>query len=86
MLVLMISASMTEAGKEVDPKPGEKSEHQRILYIDYSPHIHDFLINALIGLSSKINQIQPSFWRELGFHICKTDINTQKIDGSRLET
>lgn len=40
----------------------------------------------VINLRSKVNAIQTSLTRKLGLRICKTDVNTQKIDGSRLET
>lgn len=39
-----------------------------------------------IDLGSKIKNMQPSFIKKLGLCIYKTNVYTQKIDGSRLKT
>lgn len=46
----------------------------------------EFLIETLINSSNKVNKIELSFARKLGSYICKTNVDVEKIDGSRLET
>lgn len=40
---------------------------------------------TLIDIGSKMNTIQPSIDKQLGFRIWETDVNAQKIDDSCLK-
>lgn len=77
---------MTEASKEANSKAPKRSKLQRVLCIHYPIQFNRFFIKTLIDSDSKINAMQLSFTRKLGFHICKTNMDPQKIDSSRLET
>ncbi len=41
---------------------------------------------ALLDLGSKVNPISQAFAHQLGFKIWKTNVGTQKIDGTTLKT
>ena len=43
-------------------------------------------VRVLLNSVSKVNVMNPVFARKLGFHIQKTNVGAQKIDGSILET
>ena len=43
-------------------------------------------VRALLENGSEVNVINPIFTRKLGFHIQKTNIGAQKIDGSVFKT
>ena len=43
-------------------------------------------VRVLIDLRSEINAIAPAYAKKLGLRVRKTDVGTQKIDGSTLET
>lgn len=45
----------------------------------------EFLIKTFIELDSIINAIEPSFVRNWGVCICKTNMDDRKIDKNRLE-
>lgn len=59
---------------------------QRVLYIQYLVLFCQVLVQAFIDLGNEVNTIKPSFAKKLGLHIIKTEVGTQKIDGSRLKT
>lgn len=63
-----------------------KPMFQRVLYIQYLTQFGQYSIKVPINSGSKVNAIQPRFIKKLGLHIYKTDVGTQKIDNSRLET
>lgn len=44
------------------------------------------LVQAFIDLKSEINVMKSSFAKKLGFYIWRTEVGTNKIDNSRLET
>lgn len=76
---------MTIAIIETDfvvPKP----KLRRVLCIQYLAQFRQNLVEALINSDKKVNAMQSSLAKILGFRICKTNVNVQKIDGSRLET
>lgn len=77
-------ASMIESSKKINPKLSKNIEIQWVLYIYYSTQFVKFSIKVLINSSSKVNVMQPNFARKINFYICKTNVSTQKIDGSRL--
>lgn len=76
---------MSEANKKAEPKAQERSELQRVPCIHKPAQFGEFIIEALIGLGSKINTMHLSFARKQNLCICKTDIEASKIDGGRLE-
>ena len=41
---------------------------------------------ALIDSGSKVNVMTPGYAKQLGLHVQKTDVKTQKMDGSLLRT
>ena len=41
---------------------------------------------ALLDLGSKVNAMHPAFAKNLGFVVQTTNVGTQKIDGTTLET
>ena len=43
-------------------------------------------VKALLNNGSKINAMNPTFIRKLGFHIRMTNVGAQKINGSTLKT
>ena len=43
-------------------------------------------IQALINSDSKVNAMTPAYAKQLGFQVWRTDVRTQKIDGSLLQT
>lgn len=86
MSVLATFMLVTEAKKKTNLEVLEGSKFQRISYIHYLAEFGKFSIEILMDSSSKINIMQPSFARKLGFCICNTNVGTQKIDGSRLES
>lgn len=57
-----------------------------ILYIWYSTQFVPHTIEALINSNNEINITQPSFTKKLSLCIQKTNIDTQNIDGNKLET
>ena len=44
------------------------------------------IIRGLIDLGSKVNAMTPAYAKELGLQVRKTDVGSQKIDGSLLQT
>lgn len=59
---------------------------QQVIYIQYPSRLSQYSIEALIHFVSKVNAMQANFARKYSLHIWKTDVGTQKINGSRLET
>lgn len=86
MSVLATSTLVTEARKKINLEVLEGSKFQQVSYIHYLAKFGKFSIEILMDSSSNINTMQPSFTRKLGFCICNTNVGTQKIDGSRLES
>ena len=43
-------------------------------------------VQALIDLGNEVNAMAPAYAKKLGLQVRKTDVGTQKIDGSTLET
>ena len=43
-------------------------------------------VQALIDLESEVNTMAPTWAKKLGLWVRKTNVSTQKIDGSTLET
>lgn len=78
--------SITEACNEAGIKVQEDLELQRVLYMHYPAKFNKFFLEVLIDLGSEVNAMQTSFAKKLGLYICKTDVSTQKINGSRPET
>ena len=75
---------MTEASKEA-PK----------VILDRMPCIHypvqfqkdkGVIIWALINLGSKVNAMTPTYAKQLGFQVQKTNVGAQKIDSLLLQT
>ena len=58
----------------------------RVLYIYYLVQFQKAQVKALLNSSSKVHIMNPVFVQKLGFHIQKTNIGAQIIDGSALET
>lgn len=88
MSVLAISASITLANMEANPKVILDNfiiKHQQVLCIYYLVWFSQYSIETFIDSGSKVNVMQPSFIRKLCFCISKTDIDAQKMDGSKLE-
>ena len=67
-----------------------KKALKRVLYIHYLVQFKKDAdktpIQALIDSGSKVNAIHPFFAKQLGLPIRPTDIGTQKIDGTMLDT
>lgn len=82
---MTIFASKTQASKEANLKFLEKSELEQVTCIYYSIQFNEFSVKALIDLDSKVNVMQSSFIRKPSPRICKTNVDAQKIDSSRLE-
>lgn len=70
---------MTEARKKANPKVLEEFELPRVPCIHYLIQFSKFSVVALINSASKVNAMQPSFAKELGPRICKTDVGIQKM-------
>lgn len=77
---------MTEVSKEIDAKAHKESEVQHIPYIYHPTQVGEFPIKILFDSGNKVNAIKPSFAKKLSLRIDKTNVSSQKIDGSRLET
>lgn len=80
------SVLVTETSKQVKSKAVERSKLQQVLYVHYSALFDEFFIEILIDSGSKVNIIQLSVGKKLGFRIYKIDVGVKKSDGSRLET
>ena len=89
----MISTSVTKDSEEAILVSAKELE--QIIYIQYlitfpgSVTQDDSVLDsmsALLDLSSKINAIHPVFAERLGLVIQTTNVSTQKIDGTTLET
>lgn len=76
---------MTKAGVKVVLKIQKESEVQRVLCIYYFVQLNEFSVEAYIDSDNEVNTVQPSFLITQGICICKTNVNTQKVDGSGLE-
>ncbi len=64
----------------------EKTEElEQVLCIRYLVTFKD-QIEVLLDSESEVNTMSQAFAHQLGLKICKTNIGTQKIDGTTLET
>lgn len=65
MLVLAISACITETSKKIDLKAQKKFEFKQILSIYYPAQFRKFLIEVFIDSNNKGIIIEPSLTRKL---------------------
>lgn len=72
---------MTDAGKRDIPLV-------YVLYIHYPVQFRkdDNETQALLNSRSEVNAINPAYAKKLGLWVQKTNVGTQKIDGSSLDT
>ena len=82
-VVLMSSSSVTATSMEETLRP-----LKRVPCIHHLLHFQKDLreTRALIDSGSEVNTMTPAYAAKLGFKVQKTDIGTQKIDGSTLDT
>ncbi len=62
-----------------------ETELEQLSYIRYPITFKD-QTEALLNAGSKVNTMSQVFAHQLGLMICKTNVGTQKIDGTTLET
>lgn len=77
---------MAVANNKTGFKIHKKFELQGVSYDHYPTRLIEFFFKALVKSDSKLNAIKPGFARKLGLRIYKTNVSTQKINGSKLET
>ena len=77
----------TETGKDGKKSKGEYPENlAQVPCICYPINFEKKSVSALFDLVSEVNMVHPAFAKELGLLIRLTDIGTQKIDGTTLDT
>ena len=79
ILVLATSALVTDASKEA---PEVILDWVFCVHYPVQFHKDKEIIWALIDSSSEVNTMTPAYAKKLGLRIQRTDIRTQKIDGS----
>lgn len=77
---------MTKASKKANPEASERSELQWVPYIYYLAQFNEFLIQVFINSNNKVNAMQLSFIKKLGFYIYKTNVDAQKINSNWQKT
>ena len=85
MTVLVTSTPVTVARKEaVDENLGSNLAY--VPCIRYLINFKKKSVLALLNLGSEVNTVHPAFTKELGLPIRLTNVGTQKINGTMLET